>query len=70
MRLQFRDNRMISPLTSRHMESPETQRTYRPTMIDVICIAVTAHLNGVYPVAFLILLLAAKSVSAGFSGGL
>jgi hypothetical protein len=28
-----------------------------------------AHLNGVYTVAFLILLLVAEGVSAGFSGG-
>ena len=31
---------MIPSLTSRHMESPETERAYRPTIIDVICVAV------------------------------
>ncbi|MGC1322135.1 MAG: hypothetical protein WA849_08135, partial [Candidatus Udaeobacter sp.] len=35
----------------------------------VVLLLLLAHLNGVYTVAFLILLLMAESVSAGFSGG-
>jgi hypothetical protein len=35
----------------------------------VVLLLLLAHLNGVYTVAFLILLLVAESVSAGFSGG-
>ena len=31
---------MIPSLTSRRMETPETQRTYRPTIIDAICVTV------------------------------
>jgi hypothetical protein len=35
----------------------------------VVLLLLLAHLNGIYTVAFLILLLMAESVSAGFSGG-
>ena len=30
---------MIAPLTLCHMENPETERAYRPTIIDAICVA-------------------------------
>lgn len=39
-RLQFRDNRMIPPLTSRHMRSSETEQAYRRFVVDAICVAV------------------------------
>ena len=39
-RLQFRDNRMVPPLTSRHMQSSETERAYRRFVFDAICVAV------------------------------
>ena len=38
-RLQFRDNRVIPPLTSPHMQSSETEPAYRRIVFDAICVA-------------------------------